>query len=91
MQNDYRKHVLISTGKESLVYGELYSTGLIDHKGTVYGSVTCSKFELKTASAEYENHLMNAVIDRQKRSSYYIGSALTRKKTDRKAVVQWLQ
>jgi hypothetical protein len=89
--NDFRKHVIISTGKESVVYGEIYSSDLVDHKGTVIGNVTCTKFELKTPSAEYENHLMNSVIDRLKRSPDFVSSALTRKKTDNKTVVQWLQ
>lgn len=89
-ETDFRKRVLISTAKESLVYGEIYSAGLVDHKGTVYGAITCAKFELKTASAEYENHLMNAVIDRPKRSREYVASALARKRTDRKNIVQWL-
>lgn len=90
-ENDFRKHVIISTAKESVVYGEIYSSDLVDHKGIVYGDVVCTKFELKTNSAEYENHLMNAVIDRPKRSPDYVSSALTRKRTDRKTVVQWLQ
>lgn len=89
-ENDFRKRVLISTEKKSLVYGEIYSSGLVDHKGTVYGAITCSKFELKTASAEYENHLMNAVIDRPKRSNEFVSSALTRKRSDKKNIVQWL-
>lgn len=91
MQNDFRKHVLITTAKESIVYGEIYSTDLLDHKGTVYGEVSCTKFQLKTPSAEYENHLMNAVINRPRRSPEYVASALTRKRTDRKAIIQALQ
>jgi hypothetical protein len=90
IETDFRKHVLIATAKESLVYGEIYSSDLVDHKGMVFGAVTCAKFELKTASAEYENHLMNAVIDRPKRSADYVSSALTRKRSDRKNIVQWL-
>ena len=90
-ESDFRKHVIVSTEKESIVYGEIYSSDLVDHKGEVYGDVVCVKFELKTPSAEYENHLLNAIIDRTKRSSDYVASALTRKKTDRKTVVQWLK
>jgi hypothetical protein len=87
---DSRKQVLIATANESVICGEIYTTGLVDHKGTVYGNIVCTKFELKTSSAEYENHLMNAVIDRPKRSPEYVSSALTRKSTDSKAIVQWL-
>lgn len=90
LEADFRRHVLISTAKESIVYGQIYSADLVDHKGSVYGNIICSKFELKTPSAEYENHLMNAVIDRPKRSPDYVASALTRKASDKKAIVQWL-
>ena len=90
-ENDFRKHAIISTQKESVVYGEIYSGDLVDHKGTVLGNITCAKFELKTSSGEYENHLMNAVIDRTKRSSAFVSSAIARKKTDHKKVVQWLE
>lgn len=90
-ESDFRQHVLISTGKESVVYGEIYSSDLVDHKGTVMGMVTCAKFELKTASAEYENHLLNATIDRGKRSADFVSSALTRKKENKKAIVQFLK
>jgi hypothetical protein len=88
---DFRKHAIITTENESLVYGEIYCSDLVDHKGTVLGNITCSKFELKTSSAEYENHLMNAIIDRPKRSADFVSSAITRKKNDRKTVVQWLK
>jgi hypothetical protein len=90
-ESDFRKHILVSTEKESLVYGEIYSSDLVDHKGIVFGDIVCAKFELKTSSAEYENHLMNAVIDRPKRSPDYVSSALAKKETDHKTVVQWLQ
>jgi hypothetical protein len=88
--NDFRKHAIISTQKESLVYGEIYSADLVDHKGSVFGNITCAKFELKSSSAEYENHLLNAVINRPVRTGF-VSSAITRKKTDRKKVVQWLE
>lgn len=91
IENDFRKHVIISTEKDSRVYGEIYSADLVDHKGEVLGDVVCVKFELKTPSAEYENHLLNAVIDRPRRSADYVASALTRKKTDHKKIVQWLK
>ncbi|HET6990661.1 MAG TPA: hypothetical protein VFJ43_05020, partial [Bacteroidia bacterium] len=89
--NDFRKHVVITTSKESIIYGGIYSSDLMDHKGTVIGDIICAKFELSTPSAEYENCLMNAIIDRPKRSADYVSSALTRKQTDHKAVIQWLE
>lgn len=91
LANDFKKQVIVQLEKESAVYGSIYSGGLVDLKGTVTGDVTCSKFELRTASAVYENHLMNAVINRPRRSAAFVASAITRKKSDHKAVVAWLE
>ena len=89
--NDFRKHVIISTAIESIIYGEIYSADLVEHRGTVFGDLVCAKFELKTASAEYENHLMDAVIDRPKRSEDFVASAIARKKTDHETVIEFLK
>lgn len=91
LANDFKKQVIVQLEKESAVYGSIYSGGLVDLKGTVTGDVTCSKFELRTASAVYENHLMNAVINRPRRSAAFVASAITRKKSDHKAVAAWLE
>lgn len=87
---DFRKHVVVITEKETKICGQVYSSDLVDHRGTVNGDIVCVKFVLKTNSAEYENHLLNAVIDRPARPVAFAASALTRKKTDRKTIVQWL-
>jgi hypothetical protein len=89
--DDFRKHVLVSIGKDAQIHGCVYSSDQVDFKGTVLGSVTCSKFILKTNSAVYENHLMNAVIDRSKCSAGFVGSLLCPQKNGMKSVVQWLE
>ncbi len=89
--DDFQKHVTISIEKNAVVYGSVYSTELVDLKATVIGSVTCAKFVLKTNSAVYENHLMNAVIDRTKRNEAYVGSLLSNSESGIKSVVQWLE
>lgn len=59
---------------DAIVYGSLYSNGLVQFKGTVYGSLICSKFILKTASSVYENHLLDAVIDYSKLPRHFAGA-----------------
>jgi hypothetical protein len=88
--SDFRKRVLIAVDANALVYGSIYCADLVDLKGSVFGDVTCAKFELRTNSAVYENHLLSAVINRSKRSPEFAASALSGKKGSRKTVVQWL-
>lgn len=89
--DDIRKHVTVSIDKDALVYGSVYCNDLVDLKATIIGSVTCSKFVLKTNSAVYENHLMNAVIHRTNRSASYTGSFLFRGENAAKSIVQWVE
>lgn len=88
--NDFRKNVRVQVSSGATVYGSIYCDGLLDLQGSVSGSVICRKFELKTNSAVYDNHLLNAVIDRGKRNAAYVGSSLVPMLHARKTVVQWL-
>ncbi|TND10226.1 MAG: hypothetical protein FD123_474 [Bacteroidetes bacterium] len=77
---DFRKQVTAKLDKETLVTGFLYSTGQVDLKGSVFGQVTCAKFLLATPSSVYENHLLNAVINRMKLpAEFAVGSLMTEK------------
>lgn len=49
--------------EKARIYGNLFSNGMIQFKGEMYGSMACKKFILRTASSVYENHLLDAVID----------------------------
>lgn len=73
---------------KSFVYGQVYSNGYADVKGEIYGSLMCNKILLKTPSSVYENHLLNAVIDRSKLSKYFVGINLVEESTIKK-VVKW--
>lgn len=86
---DIRKQMRIVLKKESLVNGHVYSSGLIDLQGSVYGSVACNKFILSTPSSVYENHLLNAVIDRSKLSKYFVGINLLARESNKK-VIKWI-
>ncbi len=74
--------------EKSLVYGQIYSNGYVDVKGTIYGSIMNDKILLKTATSVYENHLLNVEVDRSKLSKYFVGVNLADGSTIKK-VVKW--
>jgi len=79
----------ISLLKESVISGELYSNSMIDIQGSVFGSVSCAKFTLKTPSSVYENHLMDATIDYSRLNNDFVSVSLINQ-TGRKKIVKWL-
>jgi hypothetical protein len=87
--NDSYKRTGINIGSKSVITGQVYSSGYVEMKGTLFGSLMCSKFMLVTPSSVYENHLLNAVIDQPALPKYFTGmnreqGALTKK------IVKWL-
>lgn len=88
---DYRKQVFAGIEEDAFICGQVYSGGLTDLKGTVYGSVTTERFELRTNSAVYENHLLGAVIDKRKCSPGFVSPALVPGRKQIKAVAAWLK
>lgn len=75
--------------EKSFVFGQVYSNGYVDIKGTINGSLMCNKIMLSTSSSVYENHLLNAIIDASKLSKYYVGINLV-EESQVKKVVKWL-
>jgi len=89
-KNFDRKHqALISIGKKSKITGQVYSSELLELKGEVYGGVFCKKFILKTPSSVYENHLMDAVINREELSEHFVGVPLT-ETIEQQRIIKWL-
>lgn len=86
---DNRKNLIVSLHNGVLLVGHLYCNGLLDLKGSVYGSVLCRKFILKTPSSVYENHLLNAVIDRTLLPKFFVGFGLMQEAPE-KEIVKWL-
>ncbi|MFA6924754.1 MAG: hypothetical protein WC223_10945 [Bacteroidales bacterium] len=87
IQSNHNAFVYIS--KDVKINGQVYSNGMIEQKGTIYGSVYCNKFILKTPSSYYENHLLDATIDISKLSKYYVGAIFFNTIGKRK-IVKWL-
>lgn len=87
---NFQQHVLIRAGNKSKLYGEIFSADLAELKGAVYGKATCAKLELKTASAVYENHLLNTTIDRPGRARGFVTGLLLNGQ-NKKTVAAWLE
>lgn len=89
-KNFDRKHqALVSIGKDSEVTGQVYSSELLELKGEVIGGVFCNKLLLKTPSSVYENHLMDAIINRSELSEHFVGVPLTETLINQR-VIKWL-
>ena len=84
------QQTLIAVDKEAVLIGQLYVDGFADIKGEVNGTVWCNKFLLKTSSSVYENHLLDAVINRSKLSIHYAGSGIIAA-GEIKKIVKWLE
>jgi len=80
----------VSIEKGARVEGQIYVDGFADIQGELWGTVWCQKFLLKTASSVYENHLLDAVIDRTKLSEHYVGSAIITS-GKKKKTIKWLE
>lgn len=64
---------IIKLNEESVIEGQIYTKGSVNVTGAVAGVVICSNFNLRTSSSIYENYLLDAEIEAEKRSRYYVG------------------
>jgi hypothetical protein len=76
--------------EESMVTGQVYVDGYVEHKGEVHGNLTCRKFLLRMEHSVYENHLFNGKIDGLKLPEYFTGADLY-EYSDKKSVIKWLR
>lgn len=88
-EDDVLKQAGLMIPEKSFVFGQIYSNGYVDVKGTIKGSLMCNKIMLSTSSSVYENHLLNAIIDVSGLSKYYVGINLV-EESQVKKVVKWL-
>ncbi len=56
-----------------VIKGQVYSSGSLELKGKVFGSITCKEFRLHTPSSIYLNHLLDVEISSEKLSDDFIG------------------
>lgn len=83
----YRDASLLEIKKGAQVTGMVYAEGYVQHEGAINGSLYCNKILLKTPSAVYESHLLNATLS-NKLPPYYCG--LIPFKDGAKKVMTWL-
>lgn len=86
---DVLNQARLTIPEKCFIFGQVYSNGYVDLKGTIKGSLMCNKLMLSTNSSVYENHLLNAIIDVSGLSKYYVGINLV-EESQVKKVVKWL-
>ncbi len=71
------------------IYGQVYSSGYLDHRGEIIGSSVVSGLLAQTTSTKYENYLIDGVFDSESISPFFSGSPIF---SDRRAasVLKWL-
>jgi len=74
----------------SMVMGDVYADGLLQTKGSVYGSVTCRRFVLQTPASLYDNFVLDAVLNYHKRSHYYVAISLLQTNSSG-GLIQWVK
>lgn len=79
----------IAIDEKTEIMGNIYSTEFLELKGEVIGGVFCKNFVLKTPSSIYQNHIMNATIDRKKLPKEFVGVALT-EEINHHQIIKWL-
>lgn len=83
------KYINIKMDEGVKVTGLVYTPGYMDFKGDVTGSLYCGGFILRTPSAVYENHLLNAVVNAAELPDYYVGRFIGTT-SERKAIIKKL-
>ncbi len=72
-----RAGTIIKILDNAKIEGEVMTTGMLELKGEVKGSVQCRKFYLNTASSVYDNFLLDAVVNQRALNKLYYGSAIS--------------
>ena len=83
------KNSILSIGKGSTIKGQVYSNRYTEIKGNVFGALYTSQILLRTASAIYENIIMDASIDMTRLSQNYVGADLIEEGTTGN-IIRWI-
>lgn len=82
------EHVSINIGKTDTVRGQVFTNGEVTLDGIIYGNVICSHFIATYSSGQYEDYLLDATIDAEKRSQYYLNTLFV--KSTAKSILKWV-
>ncbi|HWY38552.1 MAG TPA: hypothetical protein VNY73_08335 [Bacteroidia bacterium] len=86
---NFTNSIYLKIKKEAEIMGLVYSAGYMDIQGSITGTAFAKAFILNTASGVYEQHLLNAVIDRKSLSDFFAGGIIFKGKKANK-IVKWL-
>jgi hypothetical protein len=75
--------------KESVLEGSLYCNGYLDLQAEVKGLVITNSFLLVTPSSVYENHVLNAIINRKALSDHFSSGMIFGSKR-KKSIAKWV-
>jgi hypothetical protein len=75
--------------KESVLEGSLYCNGYLDLQAAVKGLVMTNSFLLVTPSSVYENHVLNATINRKELSDHFSAGMIFGSKR-KKSIAKWV-
>lgn len=67
---------ILEIAEEGLIYGDIYCSGKLSLRSTVYGSVYTNRFFIKTSASSYDNTISDIEINTTKRPNYFISIPL---------------
>ncbi len=79
----------VALGKGCKVEGVIYTSGYLFLQGKVRGTVFADYLSYKTSTTLYINYLVDAVVDRNSLSPYFLGPPIFNN-TERNRVMAWL-
>ncbi|HNR20928.1 MAG TPA: hypothetical protein PKL45_13155 [Bacteroidia bacterium] len=68
--------------------GNIFTNGLVQMKGTLYGGLFSNGFYLKTSSSVYKNHLFDAEINKLKQPFFFVGCNYW--DAEKRKIVSWV-
>lgn len=75
--------------KETQIHGQVFSEGITQLEGKINGNISTGSFYLKTASAVYDNTLLEAEINVTGLCEHYL--SFYPGNEEKKGIVKWLQ
>lgn len=78
----------LTIGENTKIIGQVYCNGLVSFKGTLFGSMFCNGFMLRTPRGVFSNYLIDVCIDYDRLPKQYAGVSLTSEKNGKKCMLE---
>lgn len=88
-KKDGTSRMIIKTNRKFQLIGNLYSSDYAGAQGNIYGSFFCKTLLLQTASAVYENHILNCLLDPKKYGKNLVVPNWFRQKEKQYTCAKW--